>query len=125
VHKEELKRYHNLTMDVTVLFNRFQPIHDYFEHTFPHLTGEYKTLARLGKITEELGELNSAVHTELGLQRQEKQANYKPEDVAKEWADVFNTVILMGMVLELDMPTVINQRLDEIYERYHLLQESK
>ena len=107
-------------MDLKQLLQKYQKIDAYFEEQFPDMQPEFKILARLGKITEELGELNSEVHGELQLHRDDKQVHHNHENVAKEWADVFNTVILMGIVLKLDIPEVIEARLREIFERYHL-----
>jgi NTP pyrophosphatase (non-canonical NTP hydrolase) len=106
------------SLDFLKLLQRYQKIDTYFDEKFPQLRNEYKVLARLGKITEELGELHSAVHGEFHLHRADKQQQHHTEDVAKEWADVFNTVILAGMTLGLDMPKVIDERLQEIYQRY-------
>lgn len=102
------------------LISQYRAIDKYFEREFPQLKDEYKILARLGKITEELGELNSAVHGELQLHREEKQAQYKREDIEKEWADLFNTVMLFGLVMDLDMPKIIKDRLEEIFQRFKL-----
>ncbi len=110
-------------MNFQTLLQRYDKIDQYFAQKFPQLQDEYKILARLGKITEELGELHSAVHGELHLHRADKQQQHHTDDVAKEWADVFNTVILAGMALDLDMPKVIDERLQEIYARYQMDEE--
>lgn len=107
-------------MNLTTLIEKYQIINSYFDKKFPNLKNEYKILARLGKITEELGELNSAVHGELKLHRDDKQANHKREDVEKEWADLFNTVMLFGLVMDFDIPTAIEKRLVEIFKRLKL-----
>ncbi len=104
-------------MDLVDLIKQFAAINKYFDRTYPHLRREFRILARLGKISEELGELNSAIHGELKLHRPEKQAAHKTEDVAKEWADVFNTVVLCGLALGLDLPKAISERLQEISAR--------
>lgn len=107
-------------MIFTDLLTRYKKIDEYFNQKFPVISGDVKILARLGKITEELGELNSEVHGKLQWHRQEKQAEFKDENLAKEWADVFNTVILFGMSMDIDMPKAIDERLKEIYRRYGL-----
>ncbi len=99
------------------LIKQFERIDHYFDQTFPQLQKEYRLLARLGKITEELGELNSAVHGELKLHREEKQNHHRTESLAEEWADVFNTVMLFGLVAGIDMPQAIQQRLATINQR--------
>jgi len=104
-------------MQFNNLLQKYQKIDKYFDRTFPQLTGDYKILARLGKISEELGELNSAIHGQLKLHRPEKQAKHQPSNVSEEWADLFNTVILLGIVLEIDMPRSINDRLSAILSR--------
>lgn len=107
-------------MNLDQLIKEYREIDKYFDQTFPQLKGEYKILARLGKITEELGELNSAVHGELGLHRPAKQLNHNTDHLQQEWADVFNTLMLFGLVLNLDIPKVIADRLDHIFTRLNL-----
>ncbi len=107
-------------MDLDTLIAKYELINKHFDHKFPKLRGDVKTLARLGKITEELGELNSAVHGELKLHRPEKQAAHRHQDVEDEWADVFNTVMLFGLTVGIDMPEAIEHRLKEIYRRLEL-----
>lgn len=104
-------------MTLEEILNKYQTINDYFDEKFPQLKDEYRLLARLGKISEELGELNSAIHGELGLHRDRKQKEHSTDMVAKEWADLFNTVVLFGLVLELDIPQTIDDKLKEIYQR--------
>ena len=110
-------------MNFDELTSRFAKIEKYFEKKYPHLQGDLKVLAHLGKITEELGELNSAVYGELGLHRKDKQDRHEREMVEKEWADVFNTVILFGMAMNIDMPKTIEKRLEEIFERLGIEEE--
>jgi len=107
------------------LIAKYELLHQYFLRKFPHVRDEYQILARLGKISEELGELNSAVHGELGLQRDDKQARHQRQDVEAEWADLFNTVMLFGIVMKIDMPKAIDQRLADIHKRFEIKQESE
>jgi NTP pyrophosphatase (non-canonical NTP hydrolase) len=107
-------------MDLKDLEEKYKLIDKYFEENFPQLRGDYKILARLGKITEELGELNSAVHSELNLQREEKQAAHTRENLEAEWADVFNTVMLFGLTMNIDMEKAIGERVQKIFERYNI-----
>ena len=104
-------------MTLEELIRRYRRLDDYFDEKFPQLKNEYRILARLGKITEELGELNSAVHGKLGLHRQEKQKQYSSQEIATEWADLFNTVLLFGIVMDIDMPEALEKRLEEVFQR--------
>lgn len=106
--------------DLNNLLAKYRKINAYFDKQFPQLTKEYKILARLSKITEELGELNDAVHGELGIHRADKQALYKREQLEAEWADVFNTVMLFGMCMDIDIPKTLEKRLQEISARLKL-----
>lgn len=107
-------------MTLQDLIARFQKIDAYFTKKYPHVQNEYKLLARLGKISEELGELNSAVHGDLQLHRADKQAKHSSQDVETEWADLFNTVMLFGLVKGIDMPKVIDDRLAYIFKRFKI-----
>lgn len=107
-------------MTLNDLIERFNKIDQYFKDKFPEETHEVRVLARLAKISEELGELSNATLSELGFQRQEKLDAHRPTDVEEEWADLFNTVILYGIYMKIDMPRVIDTKLDQILTRYKL-----
>lgn len=118
-----LSTFHDIlfsVMELEQMLERYKKITAYFDAKYPDHAHEFRVLARLGKIMEELGELSSAVHSEMGMQRQEKLDLHKREDLESEWADLFNTVMLFGMVMGIDMPKTIEKRLDEIYKRYNL-----
>jgi NTP pyrophosphatase (non-canonical NTP hydrolase) len=102
------------------LLTQFQKINDFFARTYPNMPEDVKILARLSKITEEVGELTNEIHGKLGFHKASAHKSSSPENLAKEWADVFNTVILMGIALDLDMNRIINNRMKDILKRYQL-----
>lgn len=107
-------------MNTNNLLNEYQEIYQYFLKKYPHLKDEYGLFARLSKITEELGELNEAILGYLNLQRDSKNKTYSKEEVAKEWADVFNTVMLLGIYLDLDIDKEIKKRLINAKKQLHM-----
>lgn len=112
-------------MDISQLIPQYKRINEYFDSHYPSLNGKYRLLARLGKITEELGELNSAVHSELGIQREEKQKNHSFDQVELEWADLFNTTMIFGLSMDIDIEKVIEKRLQQINQRYGITEKSQ
>lgn len=62
--------------------------------------------------------LMEEVLLKLGLQRQEKLINYDGSNLSKEFGDVFNSLILLGMALNIDVKKAISERVDEMYQRY-------
>lgn len=102
------------------LLDQLHQIDDFFHHTYPEMKDEVHILARLSKITEEVGELTNEIHATLGFHKASPHKQDDPANLAKEWADVFNTVILMGIALDIDMNQAIEARLKTIFERYQL-----
>jgi NTP pyrophosphatase (non-canonical NTP hydrolase) len=102
------------------LLRQFQSIHAFFRHTYPENTHQVEILARLSKISEELGELTNEVHDYLGFHKASPHKHSDPTNLSKEWADLFNTVILMGMALDIDMNQAVIARMADIFQRYQL-----
>ena len=102
------------------LLAQFRKIDDFFTQTYPNQPRDVKILARLSKITEEVGELTNEVHGLLGFHKASSHKTSSQENLIKEWADVFNTVVLMGMCLDIDCNKAIEARMKDIFERYQL-----
>lgn len=73
-------------------------------------------LAKSVKLNEEVGELMAEVLHHLQLQRQDK--GYDPDNLKREFGDVFNSLILLGLSLGIDVRTAIGQRVEEMYDKY-------
>jgi NTP pyrophosphatase (non-canonical NTP hydrolase) len=75
-------------------------------------------LGRMVKLTEEVGELADEVLASQGLQRQEKLDAKQAGDLAKEFGDVFNSLMILGIELGLDVPKAISDRVETMYQKY-------
>lgn len=76
---------------------------------------EKAILARSVKLNEEVGELMDEVLHKLKLQRAEKE--YDPDNLQKEFGDVFNSLLLLGLSLGVDVPEAIASRVNEMYKK--------
>ena len=95
-------------------------IDDYFRKTHPDPSERERILARLSKISEELGELNNAVLSEFSWQRQEKLDVYEHHELETEWADVVNTLFSFALASNIDVEQALKKRIVKIYDRLGL-----
>lgn len=84
---------------------------------WPIETTNERVFARMLKLTEELGELSSEILTDMGLSRQVKIDAFKRQHLDDEWADVFGSLILLALELDIDMVSVIKRKIAFTYER--------
>jgi NTP pyrophosphatase (non-canonical NTP hydrolase) len=85
---------------------------------------DYKTekemiMARMCKITEEVGELSEQVLKSLGFQRKEKMIDVNKEDLAEELVDVLITSFLLGEAFEVDIEMAIEKKVEKIKNRLY------
>jgi len=78
---------------------------------------EKRILARMVKLTEEVGELSEEVLSHLKLQRKEKIQSNKNE-LSNEFADVIITTLLLAKSLRVDIKEALNDKIKIINERY-------
>ena len=77
-----------------------------------------EVLARTAKVSEEYGELIDEILSSLELQRQNKLDKFQKENIEKEFGDVFNTLMLLGLALDIDVSKAIQSRLEQMYAQY-------
>ena len=76
-----------------------------------------RILATVAKIVEEFGELSNEVLSLVNLQRKEKITVFKKKNLEKEYSDVLITLLLLGIVLNLDIEKALLNRIKEIKKR--------
>jgi NTP pyrophosphatase (non-canonical NTP hydrolase) len=81
---------------------------------------EKRILARTVKLSEELGELCDEVLSFNSMQRQEKLAEDKTENLSAEFADVLITTLLLAKVMGVDVPTALKNKIEKINKRYEV-----
>lgn len=80
-------------------------------------TDQEHILARMAKLTEEMGELADEVLGALGYQRQEKLDKRDPEGLGDEFADVIITTMLLAKSMKVDIPEALNRKMRKIQKR--------
>ena len=79
------------------------------------LSDKEKILARYTKMIEEVGELSEQILGSMNLQRSEK--NISGENLGKEFADVFNTFMILAVTMDVDVEEEFKKKLEIIHER--------
>jgi NTP pyrophosphatase (non-canonical NTP hydrolase) len=107
-------------MDFSVLLIKLNEIRSELKNRYPglHQDTDKTRLARMVKLSEEVGELADEILSLQGLQRQEKMAAKMDDDLAKEFGDVFNSLMLLGLELDLDIQSAIVSRVDSMHQKY-------
>ncbi len=86
---------------------------------YPYETKKEMIMARMVKITEEVGELSEQVLKSLAFQRKEKMVDVKKEDLAEELIDVLITAFLLAEAFEVDIEAAIEQKVEKIKKRLY------
>ncbi len=76
-------------------------------------------LARMVKLTEEVGELADEVLSSQGDQRTEKLAEKGDDALGNEVADVIITVLLLAAALKVDVPSALMKKIEKIRTRVY------
>lgn len=84
----------------------------------PKLSDNEEILARMVKIGEEFGELCDEVLAFIGSQRKEKMNNYDNDNLAKEFADVIITTLLLSKTMKIDIKKALVEKIEKINMRY-------
>jgi NTP pyrophosphatase (non-canonical NTP hydrolase) len=77
-----------------------------------------RILSHAVKISEELGELCSAVLAQAKLQRAEKLAEQSDENLGEEFADVLITTLLLAQDLGVDVESALENKISKIRSRF-------
>lgn len=107
-------------MELSQLLRYQQQTEEILVQRHPDLSPREYILARLSKLSEEVGEFNAAALTELGFQRQEKLDAHHFEHLEMEWADVFKTLLSCAVAMHLDVEKILDRRTQQIFERFGL-----
>ncbi len=75
------------------------------------------TFGRAIKLTEEVGELNEALLSSFGLQRDEKLSRFSEEELEHEFADVMLCVLLLAESMDVDIAKALEEKIKKINKR--------
>ncbi len=77
-----------------------------------------KILARMVKLTEEVGELADEILVLNGDQRKEKLNKQNKNNLADEFADVIITTLLLAKRVDINIEKALSQKIKKINKRY-------
>ena len=98
-------------MQLEKIILEYKKIAKFLNKRWPLKDDNQKIFARTMKIVEELGELSDEILTSMRLQRNSKIANYSRQNLEDEFADVFASLILLGIELDIDIEKVIERKI--------------
>lgn len=110
-------------MQLDKIINEYQKISQFLNTRWPLKDENQRIFARTMKIVEELGELSDEILTSMNLQRNSKIANFSRKNLEDEFADVFGSLLLLGIELNIDIKDVVDRKI--IYTRQRLEMDQK
>jgi NTP pyrophosphatase (non-canonical NTP hydrolase) len=88
------------------------------KHVVGVVDTEKRILARMVKLTEEVGELADEVLAHQGRQRKEKLDRHESGNLADEFADVIIAVFFLAKTMDINIPRALNQKIKKINQRH-------
>lgn len=70
------------------------------------------------KIMEELGELSQEIIASLRLHRNQRNENYKKENLEGEFADVIGSLMILADELNIDVENAVEKKIEETKKRF-------
>ncbi|OGJ39579.1 MAG: hypothetical protein A2582_01885 [Candidatus Pacebacteria bacterium RIFOXYD1_FULL_39_27] len=113
-----MKSVTNQKMTIEKLVTEYQEISNFLNKRWPLKDKEQQIFARTMKIVEELGELSDEILTSMNLARDSKIARFSQENMQDEFADVFGSLILLAIELNIDITQVMRKKIDFTRERF-------
>lgn len=103
-------------MDIEDITPFLQRENERLLESLPGLSAENMAFAQSVKLSEEVGELGTAVLDEHNLQR--PRGDDADPELAMEVADVLITTMLLGETLGVDIGSALETKVERIEERY-------
>jgi len=110
-------------MQLDKIISEYQKIGRFLNTRWPLKDENQRIFARTMKILEELGELSDEILTSMNLQRNSKIANFSRKNLEDEFADVFGSLLLLGIELKIDIKDVVDRKIT--YTRQRLEMDKK
>jgi len=105
-------------MTIDEIIQKLQDISNKLHEQYPQADQKTSVLAASAKVSEEYGEFMDELLSSLGLQRADKLVKYDPANLASEFADVYITLMLLGMAAGIDVKQAIADRLEEQHHKW-------
>jgi NTP pyrophosphatase (non-canonical NTP hydrolase) len=78
---------------------------------------KFRTLSRMCKVTEEVGELANEVLKNMGQARSSKLEGASKEDLQDEFADVIISTLMLANISEVDIEAALMKKFEKIRNR--------
>ncbi|MFC1638452.1 MazG nucleotide pyrophosphohydrolase domain-containing protein [Patescibacteria group bacterium] len=82
-----------------------------------HLDEKTRTLAKMVKLSEEIGELADEVLSFNLMQRDDKIEKHSLESVSGEVADVLITTLLLAKIMKVDVEDALQKKIEHLNKR--------
>jgi NTP pyrophosphatase (non-canonical NTP hydrolase) len=105
------------------IIEEYQNISTYLNEEWPLEDKNHRTFARMMKLFEELGELSDELLSSMNLQRTQKVANYSHQNMEDELADVFASVFLLAIELDVDVEEILRRKIEFTKDRFGIKQD--
>lgn len=107
-------------MTIHDLVTQYSVIGNFLNERWPIKQHDQRVFARTMKIVEELGELADEILTSMNLQRDSKIAKFSRQNIEDEFADVFGSLILLAIELDIDVEEVMKRKLEFTRQRFEM-----
>jgi NTP pyrophosphatase (non-canonical NTP hydrolase) len=107
------------------IVSEYQDISLFLNEEWPLQDKNHRTFTRMMKLFEELGELSDEILSSMNLQRSHKVDKYDPKNMEDELADVFASVFLLAIELNIDVETIIKRKITFTKERFGIAASNK
>jgi NTP pyrophosphatase (non-canonical NTP hydrolase) len=84
------------------------------QQRYPQLDKEKARLARMVKLSEEMGEMADHILALSGLQRKDKMENFSRKALAGEFADLIITTFLLAKSADVDVVKALDEKIAEL-----------
>lgn len=107
-------------MTIKDLTYQYQVITQFVNTHWPLKSKQQRIFARTMKIVEELGELSDAILASMNLQRTSKLQAFTRQDIEDEFADVFASLVMLSIELDIDITEVMKRKIEFTKERFEI-----
>lgn len=98
-------------MSLTTIIQEYKAISSTLNTRWPIKQHDHRVFARTMKIVEELGELADEILSSMNLQRNSKIAKFSHTNIEEEFADVFGSLLLLAIELDIDIEEVVKKKI--------------
>lgn len=110
-------------MTLAKIIEEYQDISTFLNTEWPLKDKNHRTFTRMMKLFEELGELSDEILSSMNLQRSQKVENYSHQNMEDELADVFASLFLLAIELDVNVEEILKRKIAFTKERFGISEE--